>query len=183
MCAIEGHSICANVRLYLFSQVLRLYEIRIAETTQRMWITTDTWRPPDPVISFLITANKEWLQYFLWQKKHQLSSAPLLAYLQLGPNWLESHSNLSRTYWKCAETICLTSALPHCSDNSFFKKKTNVTRNSLMHNHIHVPICWLCSAFANIWARGLLAILRRQMMICNPLCGVKYISFIGARAT
>ena len=122
--------ICANIKFHLlFSQVQRLYEIRITETTQRMWITTDTWRPPDPVISFLITANKEWLQYFLWQKKHQLSSAPLLAYLQLVPNWLESHSNLSRTYWKCAQTICLTSALPHCSENSLLERQTNVNIN------------------------------------------------------
>ena len=131
----------------------RLYEIRITETTQRMWITTDTWRPPDPVISFLITANKEWLQYFLWQKKHQLFSAPLLAYLQLVPNWLESHSNLSRTYWKCAQTICLTSALPHCSDNSLLERQTNVTRNSFMSKLIHAQICWLCSAFAKLGTR------------------------------
>ena len=158
--------------------MLRLYEVRIAETTQRMWITTDTWRPPDPVISFLITANKEWLQYFLWQKKHQLSSAPLLAYLQLVPNWLESHSNLSRTYWKCAQTICLTSALPHCSDNSFFKKKTNVTRNSLMSNLL--IMFSLCKTRHKVYWQFCAD---KWWFVPHSLCGVKYISFIGARAT
>ena len=46
----------------------------------------------------LITANKEWLQYFLWHKKHQLSVT------------------LSRTHWERSKTISLetvTSSILH----------------------------------------------------------------------